>query len=177
MKRISWNGQLWLVGGGYLMVLGISGLLVVWRYLQYTWNRADVAASSGMWAGGDLMLELFILGMFLVVTFFLVLVIRNSEPAFTTYSKVLVGVSLTAPLSVAVIAIPAINRSEFILWQIVGYAALFRLFASPMMLFGMGASRLLARSARAKKLTVGALLIECLTLVGMVVVMFSGRAG
>ncbi len=165
MKWISRNAQLKLVASGYFIAFAIAAFLVFVRYLAYVNHAADVAAYGGMWAGGDLMLEVFIVGMFLVVTFFLVLVIAKSETAYTIYSKVLVGLSLTAPLSVALIAIPAVNRSDFIFYSIVGYACMFRLFASPMLAFGMGMSRLFARFPRPKRLTVYALAIEGLTLI------------
>ena len=172
MGRVPWKIQIGLVALGYAGALGLAALLIVWRYWQYKTHAADAAAYGGMWAGGDLMLELFIVGMFLVVTFFLVLVIAKSETAYTIYSKVLVGVSLTAPLSVGLIAIPAINRGDFILYSILGYACLFRLFASPLVAFGIGMSRLFARFARPKKLTVYALAIEGLTLVVMFAFLF-----
>jgi len=121
-----------------------------------------------MWAGGDLILELFIVGMLLVVTVFLVLVTRKSETAYTIYSKALVGISLTAPLSVAIISIPAVSQSNSIL----GFACMFRLFASPLVAFGMGMSRLFARFPRPKRLTVYALAIEGLTLAILVVLLF-----
>ncbi len=90
--------RLWLVAIGYPGVLAIAVVLIVARYIQYVTHPDDVAAYGGMYAGGDLMLEVFILAMLLLVTFFLVLVIYKSEPAYTTYAKVLVGLSLTAPL-------------------------------------------------------------------------------
>ena len=163
--RIPWRIQIGLVALGYAGALGIAALLIAWRYWQYATHPADAAFSSGMWAGGDLILELVIVGMFLVVTFFLVLVIAKSENAYTIYSKVLVGVSLTAPLSVALTAIPAISRGDFIVYSILGYACLFRLFASPLVAFGIGMSRLFARFPRPKRLTIYALAIEGLTLV------------
>jgi hypothetical protein len=149
-----------LVAFGYAAVLAIAAVLIVARYFQYVNHPADVAAYGGMYAGGDLMLEVFIGGMLLVVTFFLVLVIYTSEPAYTIYSKVLLALSLTAPLSVAVISIPWVNHSD----SIVGWACMFRLFASPLVIAGMGASRLFARFPRPKRLTVYALLIEAATL-------------
>jgi hypothetical protein len=175
VKWIPWKTQLALVGGGYAVVLAISGVLVGVRYLAYVTHPADVAAYGGMWAGGDLMLELFIVGMLLVMTFFLVLVIKQSETAYTIYSKALVGISLTAPLSVAMISIPAVSRGDFFLTNILGFACMFRLFASPLIAFGIGASRLFARFPRPKKLTVYALAIEGVTLFLMVAFLFSGH--
>lgn len=173
MKRIPWNIQLTLVGCGYFLVLIIAAALVVMRYVAYATHPADAAAYGGMWAGGDLILELFIVGMFLFVTFFLVLVIAKSETAYTIYSRALVGISLTAPLSVAMISIPAVNRGDFILSNILGYACLFRLFASPLMAFGIGMSRLFARFPRPKKLIIYALAIEGFTLLLMVGLLFT----
>ena len=68
-----------LVAGGYAAALAIAVLLIVLRYVQYATHPQDVADYGGMYAGGDLALEVFICGMFLVVTFFLMLVIPESE--------------------------------------------------------------------------------------------------
>ena len=155
--------RLYWVGGGYAAVAALSAALIGLRYLQYVTHPADVAQYGGMWAGGDLMLELFITGLLLVVTFFLVLVIRREESAYTMYSKVLLGLSLTAPLSVGFISLDAVSQGTG--W--LGYACLFRLFASPMVIVGLGGSRLLARFSRAKRLLSYSLMIEGLTLVGM----------
>ena len=140
--------------------------------------RESRGGCCGLWRDvgrGDLFLEFFICGMFLVVTFFLVLVIAKSESAYTIYSKVLVAISLTAPLSVAIISIPAVGQSDFIL----GWACMFRLFASPLVAFGIGVSRLFARYPRPKKLTLYALAIEGVTLILLVASMFafSGHNG
>ncbi len=120
-----------LVAGGYAAAVAIAGLLVVLRYVQYATHPQDVAAYGGMYAGGDLALEVFICGMLLVVTFFLMLVIRESETAYTIYAKVLLGVSVTMPLSVAVVAISAVSS----VGSIFGWACVFRLFASPIVLY------------------------------------------
>lgn len=166
--RIPWKAQLGLVALGYAAVLGMSAILIIERYLQYVNHPDDVAASGGMWAGGDLMLELFICGMLLVVSFFLVLVIRQSETAYTTYSKVAFALSVTAPVSVGVIAIPAVSEGISLL----GYACMFRVFASPLVLLGIGMSRVFARFPRAKRITNYALLIEALTLVLLILLLF-----
>ena len=153
--------QLGLVAIGYAAVLAVGAVLIVVRYFQYVNHPADVAAYGGMYAGGDLMLEVFIGGMLMVMTFFLVLVIYKSEPDYTIYSKVLLGLSLTAPLSVGLISIPAVNQGM----NLLGSACMFRLFASPMVIAGMGMSRIFARFPRPKRLTVYALLIEAVTLI------------
>jgi len=160
--------QLGLVAFCYAMVLALSAILIVARYLQYMSHPDDVAASGGMWAGGDLMLELFICGMLLFVSFFLVLVIRQSETAYTMYSKVILALSVSAPVSVGVMAIPAVSEGISLL----GYACMFRLFASPLVLLGLGMSRIFAHFPRAKRITNYALLTEALTLILMVLMLF-----
>ena len=164
MEMVLSRTRLWLVAIGYAAVLAIAAVLIVARYIQYVTHPADVAAYGGMYAGGDLMLEVFIAGMFLVVTFFLVLVIYKAEPAYTIYSKVLLGLSLTAPLSAGLISIPAVNQGMTVL----GEVCMFRLFASPLVIVGLGMSRLFARYSRPKRLTVYSLLIEGLTLAVLV---------
>lgn len=166
--RIPWRIQIGLVVCGYGMVLGIAAILIFWRYLQYVSHPADAASSGGMWAGGDLLLEYFICGMLLVVTLFLVLVIYKSETAYTNYTKILLALSMTAPISVALIAIPAVSEGSFL----VGYSCLFRVFASPLALLGFGVSRVFARFPKAKRITNYALLIETLTLVISVLMLF-----
>ena len=168
MDTVISRTRLWLVAAAYAGVLTVAAVLTAARYVQYVTHPADVAAYGGMYAGGDLMLELFIAGMLLVVTFFLVLVIYKSEPAYTSYSKVLLGLGLTAPLSVGLISIPAVNQGM----NVLGEVCMFRLFASPMVIMGLAMSRLFARYPRPKKLTVYALLIEGFTLVGMGVLLF-----
>jgi hypothetical protein len=148
--------------------LGIAAILIVWRYMQYAEHPGDVAASGGMWAGGDLVLELFICGMLLAVTFFLVLVIYKSETAYTQYAKVLLALSITAPASVGLMAIPAVSEGSSLL----GYGCLFRVFASPVVLLGLGMSRVFANFPKAKRITNYALLIEVITLVLIFLMLF-----
>jgi hypothetical protein len=168
MMRIPWRAQLGLVALGYVMVLGLSAFLVFIRYLQYVNHPDDVAASSGMWAGGDLMLELFICGMLLVMSFVLILVIRKSETAYTVYSRIVLAISATAPASVGLLAIPAVGEG----FSLLGWACLFRVFASPIVLMGLGMSRVFARFPRAKRITNYAVLTEALTLVSMFLMLF-----
>jgi len=60
MKPIPYRVQLRLVAAGYAAVLAIAVALIVARYLQYVLHPQDADAYAGMWAGGDMMLELFI---------------------------------------------------------------------------------------------------------------------
>lgn len=166
--RIPWKIQLGLVALGYVMAFGIAALLVVWRVWQYKTHPVDSVQYGGMWAGGDLMLELFIACMLLAVTFFLVLVIFRHEAAYTIYSKVVLAISVTCPVSVGLIAIPAISGGVSLL----GWACFYRVFASPIVLLGLVMSRLFARFPQAKRITNYALLVEVLTLVLMVLMLF-----
>lgn len=159
------RAQLWWVGAAYTAVLIASTLLVFWRYLQYVRHPEDANQYSGMWAGGDMILGAFIFCLFLVATFFLVLVIRKSEPLYTGYAKVLLGISISAPVSIGLMAIPMVGNSNMLL----GWVCLWRVLGSPFVLVGMAGSRLLARYPRAKRLCTYALLIEGLTLAILIV--------
>ena len=143
--------------------------LIFARYIAYVTHPDDAAAYSGMWAGGDLVLEFIIGAMLLMVTFFLALAIFRYEAAYTTYARILVALSLTAPVSVGVIAIPVVSESNSAL----GWICLYRVFASPLVLMGLAMSRLFARFPRPKRMTNVALLTEALTLVLMVWMLFS----
>ena len=173
MKAVPLRVQLILVAAGYVAVLAIAALMLFARHMQYVNHPEEVAAASGMYAGGDLILEIFIGCMLLVPTFFLVLVIRNSEALYNGYSLTLLGLSLTAPLCLGVLSIPAVNQGTMLL----GWICLDRLFVSPLVVVGLVFSRLLARFDRAKRLTLYALLVEVLTLVFMTALfLFSARA-
>jgi hypothetical protein len=166
--------QLRLVKGVYAVVAVASALLIYERYLQYVRNPQDVAASGGMYAGGDLLLELIICFLFLVPTAALVLVIRKSESAYTTYAKVLLGVSVTAPISAGLLIIPVLNQWYW------GDACIFRLFAIPIVVVVLIFSWWLTSFARARRLISYALLIEGLTFVAIVATLFllsKGRHG
>jgi hypothetical protein len=167
MLRIPWKLQLGLVACAYAATLGIAALLLVWRIWQYRTHAADAAQYGGMWAGGDLTLEVFICGLLLAVTFLLVLVTYKHETAYTNYAKVVLALSVTLPVSIGLIAIPAVGQGD----SLVGWACLFRVFASPLVLAGLGMSRLFARFPAAKRITNYALLIEALTLVVMVLLL------
>lgn len=167
MGPISLRAKLGWVAAGYAAVLGASTFLVVWRCLQYRWHPEDANQYSGMWAGGDMILGAFIFCLFLVPTFFLVLVARESEPLNTSYARVLLGVSLTAPLSIGMMAISAVSQSNSLL----GWACMWRLFGSPFILAGMAGSRLLARFPRAKRLSSYAVLIEAGTIAAMIILL------
>src|SRR5271165_3131102 len=139
MKLIPLRAQLFLVAAGYAVVLAIAALLVFVRYLKYVNHPGDIAASGGMSAFGDWMLVILIACMLIVPTFVLALVIRKSENLYTVYSKILLGVSLTSPICLGVLSIPAVNRGTMAL----GWICLARLSVSPVVLLGLAFSRLL----------------------------------
>jgi len=153
------------------VVVVVSVFLILVRYLQYVRNPQDVAASSGMYAGGDLLLEIIIGFLFLMPTIALVFVIRKSESAYTNYAKVLLGLSLTAPISLGLLFIPVLNQWYW------GDAIIFRLFAIPMVVVVLIFSRWLARFARARRLISYALLIEGLTFVVIIAGLFLSSKG
>jgi hypothetical protein len=155
-----------LVAACYAVVFVISVLLIYARYLQYAFNPQDVAAAGGMYAGGDLLLEMFICVLFVMPTIALVFVIRKSESWYTAYAKLLLVLSLTAPISVGLVAIPVLNQ-----WYL-GNACLFRLFAIPLVVVVFIFSRCLSQFARARRLISYALLIEGVTLLVIIACVF-----
>lgn len=163
MERSPSQLHLRLVAASYAMVVSISALLVYKRYLQYVGNPQDVAASSGMYAAGDLLLEIFIGFLFLVPTAALVFVIRKSESYYTAYAKVLLGLSLTAPLAVVFLFVPVLNQWYW------GDVCIFRLFTIPLVGVLLIFSLVLTRFVHARRLISYALWIEGLTCVSLIV--------
>jgi len=163
MKPISLRVQLGLVGAGYVSVVAIAGALIFARYMVYVNHPQDAAAAGGMYAAGDTFLALGIVCLLMVPTFFLALVARQSENLSILYSRSMLGLSLTAPLSAGPLAIPAIGQSSGAL-GVLGMICLERLFCAPIFIVAFVCSRLLARFPRAKRLSLYALAIEFLTL-------------
>ena len=163
MEALSLRAKLKWVAGGYAVVLAASVFLVVVRNLQYALHPADANQYGGMWAGGDMVLAVFIFCLFLVPTFFLVLVIRKSEVLYTRYAKVLFGIGLSAPVSIGLLAIPMVRDSDSLL----GWVCMWRILGSPLIFVGLAASRLVARFPRAKRLCSYAVLIEGMTLLAL----------
>jgi hypothetical protein len=122
------------------------------------WLQDPAAASGGMAAFGDAILYLFLGFLFLIPTVFLIWILAKSEDLYTTYSRVLFCVSLSAPVCLGVVALGENHVAPGLSWL-----CFYRLLESPIVLVGMGISRLAARFDRAKRLTVYALLIEGLT--------------
>ena len=112
-----------------------------------------------MAAAGETMLHLFIGGLFLIPTIFLIGFLAKSEAQYSAYSRFLFGLSLSAPICM-VVAIFGENYVAPSLSWFCGY----RVLESPIILVAMGMSRIAARFDRAKRLVSYALLIEGLTL-------------
>jgi hypothetical protein len=173
MKPIPLRARLVLVAAIYAAALATATFLVYERHMQYVNHPDDVAASGGMYAGGDLMLEIFIGCMLLVPTLLLALAIRNSEELYLRYSKFMLGLSLSAPVCLGLFSIPAVSQGTMLLGEI----CIDRLFGSPIVIVGLAFSRLLACFDRAKRLISYALIIEVLTLVLMVALLLFLSSG
>ncbi len=149
---------MWLVALGYAAAFVIAAGLLFVRHLQEL--RYPIDAQGGMWAAGDFFLYIFIAGLFMIPTIFLILVTAKFEGFFTGYSKFLLVFSLSAPVCLLVVYLGENHVREGLL-----SLCLYRLLWVPFILVGMGISRLAARFDRAKKLVSYALLTESLTFV------------
>jgi hypothetical protein len=124
-----------------------------------------------MYAGGDALLEIFIVCLFMIPTVFLVWVIARFEDFYKAYSQLLLGLSVSAPVCLSMLSL-----GENYLAQSVSILCLYRLLWSPFILVVIGASRLTARFDRAKRLVSYALLTEGLTL-AVAIALFIHRLG
>jgi len=165
VQFLSSRAQLWLVALGYAAVFVAAAILLYGRHLQELKYPAE--ASGGMWAAGDALLGIFIACLFMIPTVFLIWVIARFESVYTAYSQFLLGLSLSAPVCLSVFLL-----GESQVAQNLGSLCLYRLLGSPFILVGIGISRLAARFDRAKRLVSYALLIEGLTVVAAVVLLF-----
>src|SRR3954466_9355333 len=144
---------------GYGVVLACSALLVYQRYLQYIRYPDDAIASSGMYAFGDMLLAIFICFLLMIPTIFLIRVMSRYEGKYAVYSKILLGLSATAPISLGVMFIHQIPETS-----LVRDLSLWRLLWSPLVFVGLGISRLMAKFVSSKRLSSYALLLEGATI-------------
>lgn len=158
--------QLWYVAFGYAAVAVIAAGLLLGRYWL---ERNNPDAAGGMYAFGDLILYIFVVCLFMIPTLFLVWVMARHEALYTAYSQLLVGISLSAPVCLALLYFGKDHFSETL-----GSLYLVRLTFAPFIFLGVGVSRFLARFERAKKLTVYALVIEGLTTAIGIVLLIRG---
>jgi hypothetical protein len=102
----------------------------------------------------------------MIPTASLIWVMSKFERIYAAFSKSLVWLSLTAPVLLALfLVIPPRDM--------IADPFIMRLLASPFVLLGIASSRLMARSGQAKRLTVWALVIEGVTLVMAVALLFT----
>ena len=148
---------MWLIALGYAAVFAVAATLLYGRHLQELKYPAE--ASGGMWAAGDLLLQIFIGCLFMIPTVFLIWAAARFEASYTAYSKFLLGLSLSSPVALSVLFLGESHVGQSLI-----NLSLYRLFVSPFILVGMGISRLVARFDRAKRFASYALLIEVLTL-------------
>ncbi len=169
MKPDSGRRQFWFVGLGYTAVFAVSAVIILARYLQERFHRADMAAAGGMSAFGDLVLGIFIVCLFMIPTVYLGWIMAKHESAYTAYSQFLLCLSLSAPVCLSLFIL-----KENYVGQSLHTVCAIRLVGSPFVFVGILVSRLVARFDRAKRLTSYALLIEGLTLGIAVALLFHG---
>jgi len=139
----------------------VSAIWITMRYLAEL--RDPDMFNSGMAAGGDWFLELIIVAMLLVPTFLLALFIRNSEEAYTKFAKILFWFGVSAPVSIALMVVPAVGESKNFFASLLGYACLYRVFAFPMTLFGLIGCCVLAKFKRARRMIFYSAIVEIVT--------------
>ncbi len=154
-----WRVKMGLIASCYVAIFALAAVAIVARYFAALRNPNDF--NGGMAAGGDLILEIGIGGLLLIPTFLLALAIRDREAMYLSFSKALLGISLTAPISLGVVLIPAISQSD----NLVGFVCMYRLFGMPVVIMWMATGRALARFKTAKRFTGWAVAIEAGTLV------------
>ena len=156
VQTVSRRLQLELIGAGYAAAL-MYGAYRFWIWHLYE-LREPIDSSGGMAAFGEEMLTLFVFALFLVPTFFLLRLMAQSDGVYDVYAKLLLAVSVTAPISVVVLAL--FHRS-LLIQDICGT----RLWRTPCVLVVMAMSRVLGRRSPSKKLISWAMVIEAGTLI------------
>jgi hypothetical protein len=163
LLQLSREKQWTMIGIGYALVTGFAAMLLYARHLQM--SQDPVTASSGMAAAGDAILVLLISLMYLVPSTFLLRMMADHERVYCAYARVLLALSLTAPLALALLVANSKLKTDWFQGL-----ALTRLFSVPMILIVIGVSRWMARSSRSKEIVNYAGLTETLTLLLIVIV-------
>jgi len=155
------------------IAVAYAGLAVVAAGLLYRRHLVALedpaAASGGMAAAGDTMLGFFLAGLFMIPTVFLIWIIAKFEGPYQAYSQFLLGLSLSAPVCLSLLLLGDRHTGLSLAWL-----SMYRIMGTPVVLVGMGFSRLVARFDRAKRLISYALLVEGLTLAIAVAVVLYG---
>jgi hypothetical protein len=167
MRQISTRWQLSLIGVGYVLVLGGASVIV---YRRLAWEAANpeiVMASSGMYAGGDMLLAIFVGLLLLVPTIFLVRLLSQQENTALLLAKALLALGISAPVSLTSFVIGLKIAPGNLL--ALGF---FRLLGSPVVLPLLIASWFLSKFPRARRLIALATLAEGFALAGAIALLF-----
>ena len=159
VKAIPERVQLYCIAFVYASILTFWALITFQRQLVELQDPAAANASSGMWAFGDALVSVGTGFLLLVPTFFLLRVMARHESAYSTYSKVALVITLTAPLALTLLASGRLPHAGFL-----ENNTLLRLLYSPFVIIILAMSRLLARFDTPKRLLMYALSVESLTL-------------
>jgi hypothetical protein len=174
MKPIGVKTKLIFVGAAYAAVLSFAAGELFARYMYQTNHAADVAASSGMYAAGDMLLGIFIVFLFMIPTYFLIRIGAPFETPYTAYSKFLLIVGCTAPVCLGLLLLGRAYLPESL-----SVLCLERLLWSPVILFLIAISRRAAKFDRAKRAISYALLSEgftfCLSIASIIISTASAR--
>ena len=145
-------------------------------YSRHVWEEAhpaEVMASSGMYAAGDMILYIFITILGMIPTLFLIRVISKFEASATVYSKILFAIGLSAPLCLGIF----LGR-QYVPPNL-SVACFMRLLWSPFFVAVMVFSQIVAKFRNAKRLTFYALTSEgvtfCISIALLILSMRSGR--
>jgi hypothetical protein len=160
-----------MIGAGYAVVSAYGAWELYERHVWEAAHPAEVSAASGMYAGGDMILDLWIVFLLMIPTIFLVRVISRFEAPAAVYSKILFLISLSAPLC---FGISLLGEKHVPANLIV--SCLVRLLWSPLFLVLMFFSRIVSKFQNARRLTTYALLSEGVTIcVAFALLIFRGR--
>ncbi len=158
VKPIGVKTKLIMVGVAYAAVMSFAAGELLTRYVYEANHPADVAASGGMYAGGDMLVDIFLVFLFMIPTYFLIRIGAQFESPYTTYSKILLIVGLTAPVCLGLLFVGTTYIPENL-----SVLCLERLLWSPVILMLIGISRRAAQFDRAKRAISYALLSEAFT--------------
>jgi len=159
MQAISRQAQLRLIGEGYgLLVAAVVGALYQ-RHVDKVRDPFGLAVSN-TYADAAAWVTIFLCLMFLVPTYFLLRTMAQSDAFFAVYSRILLALSVTAPVCFAM----SLHTDSLTL----GDLCVERLDFSPFVLVLLAMSRVMGRHRRGKRLITWAFAIELLTLVPFV---------
>src|SRR3954468_3363291 len=159
MKTIGWRIQVEVIATAYAVILLMGVYWFHQRTLQELSDPQAAMASRGMYAFDDEIFTVFLCLLCLVPTFFLLRLMRTNPVVYGTYARIVLALSVTAPVCAAALALHVAEGNDWI----EGFCVM-RLWRSPLIFIAMVMSRLVARERSAKRLINYAMLIEVLTL-------------